>query len=155
MKYRVAFLTKYFSLGFAILLLASCASLSPKFTEPTVTVNSFQVVRSEGLSPAFEIGLHIVNPNSIPLELKGLAYSAKIQGHQILTGVGKNLPIIETYDEGDVTLLARADLLQGFRLITQMMKGNGDPLAYQLTVKLNVGDFVPDIVVTREGIVGQ
>ena len=138
-----------------VLFLSGCASLSPTFTDPTITVNSFQLVRSEGLTPTFDIGLHIVNPNSRALELKGLAYTAKVQGHQILTGVSKDLPIIPAYGEGDVVLEARADLLQSFRLISQIMKNSDEPLRYQLTVKLDAGSFVPELIVEREGIIGR
>ena len=79
---------------FAVFISSGCATLSPSFEDPTVTVSSFRVLPSDSISPKFEIGLHIVNPNNVPLELEGVAYTASIEGNQVLAGASNELPVI-------------------------------------------------------------
>ena len=55
--------------------LTSCATLDPDYEEPTVTLSSFNALPSEGMIPAFEIGLRIINPNTQPLNLVGIVYT--------------------------------------------------------------------------------
>jgi hypothetical protein len=62
----------------AILLvsvLQACASLDPDYEQPTVILSSLKAIPSEGMAPAFEIGLRIINPNPQPLRLEGVVYT--------------------------------------------------------------------------------
>jgi LEA14-like dessication related protein len=140
-------------IGFILLvmLMGACASIQPIFEPPAVTISSFKLLPSRGMSPQFEIGLHIVNPNLTPLALKGMSYAASIEGHRILVGASNDLPVVPSYGESDVTVTATADLLSGFKLITELMSLPREQLQYQLSVKLNVGDFLPDINVEQQG----
>ncbi|MEH6559280.1 MAG: LEA type 2 family protein [Oceanicoccus sp.] len=136
---------------FFVVLLASCASMQPSFEDPSVNITSFRVIPGDSLNPNFEIGLHIVNPNNIELALQGLAYKAKIEGHQILSGASNDLPIVAAYGEADVVVTAQADLFGGFRLLNDLLKQQRQQLAYQLNIKLDIGRFVPAINVEQSG----
>ena len=48
------------------LTLAACATLNPDYEQPAVTLNSFRALPSEGMTPAFAIGLRIINLNPAP-----------------------------------------------------------------------------------------
>jgi LEA14-like dessication related protein len=135
----------------ATIILAGCASLNPNFEEPQVSVNSFKVVPGGGMNPTFEIGLRVVNPNAVALTLKGMSYTASIEGNQVFTGVSNELPAIPAYGEEDVKLKAQADLFGGVRLIADLMKPREAPITYKLKVKLDVGTFALPIYITREG----
>lgn len=128
-----------------------CASLEPGFETPTVGVTSFRVLPAEGAVPKFEIGLHIVNPNRTSLKLEGLVYSVTLEGHKILTGVSNNLPTIEAYGEGDVLLLASADLLNSIGLFATLLQSPQETFDYMLDAKLDIGSFRPRIHVVKEG----
>jgi len=93
--YRIA------ALAFAVLL-SACATMSPDYEEPTVTLSSFKAIPSEGMVPSFEIGLRIINPNSQALNLDGIVYTVSLQGYELVKGVGKDFPMIEGYSEGEV-----------------------------------------------------
>lgn len=134
-----------------IVILQACASLAPSFEKPVVSISSFRSIPSDSMNPQFEIGLHIVNPNNIDLNLQGVAYTVTIAGHTILTGASHDLPLIPAYGEGDVTLKASADLLGSLRLIASVLKNQHQQLDYQLDVKLDVGDFIPAIRVEKHG----
>ena len=58
-----------------MVFLSACATMSPDYEEPTVTLSSFRAIPSEGMVPAFEIGLRILNPNSQALHLDGIVYT--------------------------------------------------------------------------------
>jgi len=101
--------------------------------------------------PAFEIGLRIINPNSQALNLDGIVYTVSLQGHELIKGVGKDFPVIEGYSEGEVKLIATANLLAGIRFIGDMMQSNGDPVEYEFKAKLDLGGLYPSIKVRETG----
>ncbi len=134
-----------------VFLLSACAALTPRYEQPGITVTSFRLLPADSVNPKFEIGLHITNPNAVELALRGVAYSASIENQEILTGVSNQLPVIDAYGEGDVTLVATANLISGFRLFTRMMLEGSSTMNYQLRVKLDVGRILSPIVVEKQG----
>ena len=134
-----------------VLALQSCASMSPDYETPSVSVNSFKTLATEGGLPNFEIGLRVLNPNATPLELRGMSFEISLDGHQLIKGVGNKLPVIEPYGAGDFTVTASANLLAGFRLLSDMMSGPKDQFNYKLKAKLDVGAFKPAIRITDAG----
>lgn len=136
---------------FLFFLLAGCAMLQPGFESPEVRVTSFKVLPSEGIAPRFEIGLHVINPNRSELKLVGLSYSAKLEGHKILSGVTNDLPVIEGYGEGDVVLQVSADLFSSISLLSDLLSQPRETFQYELNTKLDVGAMLPSIRVTKTG----
>ena len=131
--------------------LGACATLSPDYEEPTVTLSSFNALPSEGMVPAFEIGLRIINPNSQALNLEGIVYTVSLQGYELVKGVGKDFPVIEGYSEGEVKLTAAANLLAGIRFVGDMMQSQGDSVKYEFKAKLDLGGLYPSIKVRETG----
>lgn len=78
------------------------------FETPPVSVQAFRPVATDsgGGLPSFEIALHVINPNLEPLELVGISYTISLDGHELIKGVGNELPVIEGYGEGSFTLTA-------------------------------------------------
>lgn len=135
----------------ATIILSACAALTPNFEEPQVSVNSFKILPGGSINPSFEIGLRVLNPNSFSLNLKGLSYTASIEGNQVLSGVASQLPLVPAYGEEDIKLKAQADLFGSMRLIADLMKPRETPVGYTLKVKLDVGTFALPIYITRKG----
>ena len=135
----------------AIALVTGCATLHPEFETPAVSVSTIRALPSEGMAPRFEIGLHITNPNRTALKLHGIAYSLKLDGYKILTGVANDLPTIDGYGEGDVTLIATTSLLSSIRFFTDLMNAQRDIIAYELNAKLDLGGLRPNIHVGEKG----
>ena len=147
---------KAFAMGFlwmclASLLLASCATLDPDYEQPTVTLTSFRALPSEGVTPAFEVGLNILNPNAKPFQLQGVVYTISIQGHDVVKGVGKDFPVIEGYSEQTIKLTAQANLFAGVRLIMDMVKQSSENLEFEFEAKLDTGGFGRSIRVREKG----
>jgi len=134
-----------------VLMIAGCATLSPDYETPSVNVSAIRALPSDNISPRFEIGLHITNPNRTTLKLHGIAYSLKLDGYKILTGVANDLPTIDGYGEGDVTLIATTSLLSSIRFFTDLMNAQRDIIAYELNAKLDLGGLRPNIHVGEKG----
>lgn len=132
-------------------LLAGCAGLRPGWETPTVTVKSVRAIPSQGMLPEFEIDLHVVNPNREALKLAGVSYTVNLEGHELIKGVGNDLPVIEGYGEGDITLNASADLFAGVGLIRELMSTQKDTLSYSFEAKLDPGALRPSIRVKDSG----
>ena len=129
----------------------SCAPLLPSFETPTVTVSSFRVLPGNSIVPSFEIGLHVANPNRVPLKLAGLSYHVELEGYRILSGVANQLPVIEAYGEGTVLLQAQPDLISTFSLFAELMSQPRDRYTYNLEALLDVGGLMPKIRVQKDG----
>lgn len=134
-----------------LLVLTACARLAPFTQEPQVNLTSFRVLPGSGLVPTFEIGLHVVNPNRVPLKLAGLAYAVELEGYQVLNGVANQLPVIAAYGEGDVLLQARPDLVNSVNLFAELLSRPRDTFSFQLEADLDVGRFWPKLHVSRSG----
>ena len=124
-------------------VLQACAGLRPGYETPTVTINSFRALPSQGALPNFEIGLHVVNPNREPLKLRGVSYTVSLGGHELIKGVGNELPVIEAYGEGSLTLTASPNLFAGIRLVSDLMNSANEVVPYKLEAKLDVGRIQP------------
>lgn len=131
--------------------LQGCASLNPDFETPTVTISSFKALPSEGMMPAFAIGLRVINPNSVALNLRGVSYTVSLDGNEVIKGVGNDLPVIEAYGEGEFNLTASANLFAGIRLVTDLLKSNKDTFSYEVEAKLDIGALRPKIRVKDGG----
>ena len=132
-------------------LLAGCAGLRPGWETPTVTVKSVRAIPSQGMLPDFEIDLHVVNPNREALKLAGVSYTVSLEGYELIKGVGNDLPVIEGYGEGDITLNASADLFAGVGLIRELMSTGKDTLSYRFEAKLDPGALRPSIRIKDTG----
>ncbi len=135
----------------AVSALPGCAGLRPGFETPTVTVNTFRALPSEGMMPNFEIGLSVINPNAEALQLRGISYTVTLAGHELVKGVANDLPVIDAYGQGQVTLTAAANLLAGIRIVSELMRGAQDSFDYELEAQLDVGAFLPAIRVRDAG----
>ena len=146
---------KFFGLLLAILsfsIFSGCAGLmSSSLESPDVSLSSFKVLSQQGVSPRFEIGLHIINPNRDPLNLVGIYYTVDIEGYKVLSGVSNNLPTVEPYGEADIYLEAGIDLLSGVRLFSSLINEPRDVFNYAFSAKLDVGRFASKIIIQEKG----
>lgn len=133
------------------LMLGACSAMGPNYEQPTVNFASFRAIPSEGMTPSFEIGLRIINPNPAPLRLDGVVYTIAVQGHELVKGVGKDFPVIEGYSQADITLTGSANLLAGIQFIGDMMQARNDVLDYDFEARLDLHGLYPSIRVTETG----
>ena len=132
-------------------LLTACASLTTPMDPPNVSLESFSSEPSEGGGPRFLIKLRVQNPNEQSLDISGISYSIALAGREVLTGVSKDIPVIEGYSEGIVTLDASLKLFQMLRLLTSLGQSEADKLTYRFAAKIDFKGLVPTQRLEEEG----
>jgi LEA14-like dessication related protein len=138
-----------------LIAFSGCAALDlATLEQPQVNVSSFRMLPTNSLVPEFEIGLHVINPNRVPLKLFGMSYEIELEGHRVLTGVANDLPLIAAYGEGDVLLQARPDLFSTISLFTDLMNQPREKFNFKFTARLDIGKLLPKIQVSKEGQIG-
>ena len=136
------------------LTLAGCAALQPKLETPTVAVNSVKVLPGQGLNMRFLIGLHVQNPNAIPLPIHGVNYTVALADQQVVSGNSQNQPTIPAHGEQDVEIEAVADLMNGLSLANALLSNPlQQEVPYAVKASVDVGAFLPNIPVWKNGTV--
>lgn len=133
------------------LLTAGCASLTTPMDPPKVSLESFSSLPSEGGGPRFQIKLRVQNPNEQTLDISGVSYGIELAGKEVITGVSNDVPVIEGYSEGIVTLDASLKLLQVLRLLSSLGQTTADELTYRFTAKIDFRGLIPTQRVEEEG----
>ena len=133
-------------------LLAGCSGkMNPHYEEPVVSLHTFRALPQQGITPAFEIGLNIINPNRDPLELEGIFYTVSIEGYQLLAGVSKELPTVAPYSQADIILIANVDVLGGINFISSLINDPREIFQYSFNAKLDPGGFNRKILIEEKG----
>lgn len=143
--------------GLAVILAATllfgCVSLPSDFRQPQVTVRSVALRVVNGLSIDFDIVLNVANPNRTALSAKGLTYSIRLLGRQVVEGVANDIPTIAAYGEAEVNLSATTDLITGLGLLNEMLARPSAPLDYEFNAEIDLGVLYPTLKVQRSGAI--
>lgn len=137
----------------AAALLTGCAGMGSGYEIPTVSVQSFRPIASDngGGLPAFEIRLHVTNPNLEPLKLAGISYTISLDGQNLIKGVGNELPVIQGYGEGTFTVTAGFNVMAGIQLFRSLMDKDSDSFDYAFKAKLDPGAYKRKIRIADSG----
>lgn len=141
------------TLIFSLLLLPSCASLSPDFEKPDVQITALEPLPSNrGGDLRFRIHLRVFNPNNTELALSGLYYTLKLAGHKVITGTSNELPVIPAYGQEAIVVDASASLMGSLMAATKLIRLQGSAVPYELEAKLGLKrSILPAIRVTKRG----
>jgi len=134
----------------AFALTSGCATLTD-LDPPRVTMESLKVLPAEGQVPRFEIKLRVTNPNDVALDIAGVSYSLELLDRELLHGVTKDVPRIEGYDEGVITVQASVQMLQVLRLLANFGTQLDEPLDYRFLAKVDFNGLMPTQCVEETG----
>ncbi len=134
------------------LCITACASVMPRIEAPKVSVESLTPVGvgRQGM-PRFAVKLRVQNPNSIALDVAGIAYSIDLLGRELISGVSREVPRIEPYTEEVVTLEAGINLIQVFKLFGSVDRLYSGVLDYRFAAKVDFNGPVPTQYVEDSG----
>lgn len=133
-------------------LLASCATMQPNFEDPQIELISIALLPSEGMQINFDLGLKVTNPNNMALNVVGLAYDLSLDGFEVVKGVGNDLPPIPAYGSENIKVQASTNLMQSFKLLSELMSRPRSSMNYSLNTKLDLGStWLPALRLTDEG----
>jgi LEA14-like dessication related protein len=137
----------------ALLLLAGCVSIPSDFKEPAVSLVSITPQIENLFAPEFDVVLRVTNPNRMALDVAGIHYTIHLQGNKLIDGVANDLPIIAAYGEADIGLRARADLMAGINLLSDLLKQPDRNVDFELNAEIDLGTLYPMIRVQRSGTI--
>jgi len=135
----------------AVFLVAGCTTLRPGFETPSVDVTSFTMLPSQTLTPRFEIGMRIVNPNAVKLDLRGMSYKIFLNDYQVADGAANDLPVVPAYGDAEFKVTAKVGLIESMRFVNDMLQNSRGRVAYRLNAKLDIGAMIPSIRVEKSG----
>ena len=77
----------------------------------------------------------------------------EILGKELISGVSNDVPLIEAYSEGVVTLEAGLQLFQLVRLLAGLSSENSAALDYRFSAKIDFNGFMPTQRVEETGVI--
>jgi LEA14-like dessication related protein len=140
-----------FMICFSVYLVAGCTTLRPDFETPSVAVTSFKLLPSQSLTPRFEIGMRVVNPNSTKLSLRGMSYKVFLNDYEVVEGAANELPVVPAYGEAEFNVIATVGLIEGMQFVNDMLQNAHGQVAYRLQSKLDIGAMTPSIRIEKTG----
>jgi len=130
---------------------AGCTSLRPDFETPSVVITSFKPLTSQSLTPRFEIGMRVVNPNATKLSLRGMSYKVFLNDYEVVAGAANELPVVPAYGESEFKVVATAGLIEGIRFVDELLRNTSGQVAYRIQTKLDIGAMDPAIRIEKTG----
>jgi LEA14-like dessication related protein len=121
-----------------LFLLGSCASVVGPVENPRVSVTSLRILPASGGQQRVELGLKLMNPNGFDLKARGIVVDARLNELPVLAGAIAEPPVVPAYGEAEMTLPLSASLLDGLRLVGEVLKNPEDPLSYRLEVRIDL-----------------
>ena len=147
------------SISFVVLILfaliSGCANLPlADFDEPQVELMGLEPLPSQGMEARFLVKLRIVNPNSVPLEIDGMAYDLYLRDNKVFSGVSNEGLSVEAYGESTAELEVAAGVFGSLSLIRDVLSNPpADGMPYRLNAKLSRSGIGGAIRVTKEGTI--
>lgn len=146
------FQRRLFLAAAAAWVMGGCAGVRPGYERPSLLLESFHAIPSEGMTPRFALGLRVVNPNPTPLPLKGISYNVEFEGYRVITGVAGNLATVPAYGESLIEVQAGIDLISGLRLFNDLLQDpQRDEFRYNLRARLDTGGISRFLVLEESG----
>jgi LEA14-like dessication related protein len=130
---------------------AGCASVRPDFETPSVIITSFKPLTSESLTPRFEIGMRVVNPNATKLSLRGMSYKIFLNDNEVVAGAANDLPVVPAYGESEFKVIATTGLIEGIRFVGELLRNTSGQVTYRIQTKLDIGAMDPAIRIEKTG----
>jgi hypothetical protein len=139
-----------------VCLFLSACGIAPGFERPQVDITSFALApqSSGAMTPRFNIGIRVINPNRISLPLQGMSYSIEIEGNRILSGAKPDLPQVPAYGMADFTIEASPDLIGSARLLNDLFTRQRASLGFTFRARLDLGGLLPFVNVEESGSFG-
>jgi len=131
------------------LLQAGCAGLGKKLEVPDVSLARIQLKEIRALESVFLIQLRVLNPNEIPLKIKGMTCELALNGKRFASGVSGNEVEIPAFGQEIVEVQVYTSVLDVFKGILGMT--GAKKLRYQIKgkVKLDAGPLTPSVLPFR------
>ncbi len=126
-------------------LFSGCGSLltKKKAVLPSVSLADMELQGIQGLETIFRLQLRVINPDTKPLELRGLSCELQVNGKTFAKGIGSEQVTVPASGTTTVPVLVYAGMLDlvgsVIDLLQQKQPAAAEPLRYELTGRLRLG----------------
>ena len=132
-------------LAVGLMFVGGCATLAPSLEAPRISLVNMAQQPSGDMETAFALELRLINPNDVPLALKGIDCRLEINDSTIASGVSNQaaeLPALGTLVYPVTVYASASDFIM---LMVRLMAGsNRSPQDFELTYSLEGRVFLAD-----------
>jgi LEA14-like dessication related protein len=128
------------AVGFIVLLpLAGCATMAPKLEAPRLTVVSIGMVSADIFSQQFRVRLHVQNPNSRSIPIKGIDYELFLEGDSFAEGTASEPFVVPARGENEFDMTAKTNFVSSIgRLLSRMNGRDSSRVGYAIAGKVAI-----------------
>lgn len=135
---------------FFALLLCACA-LTQHFEAPQLSIVDVQILSTEVWQQRLRVRLHVHNPNSIALPVKGIEYSVEIAGEQFASGSSDASFTVPALGDAEFDTTLTTNAAGALLRILSRGGGHGDSIDYHLTGKVALQGFMHTLPFDQRG----
>ena len=137
----------------ALLMLSGCATT--QLTAPKLTVVDVSMISADIFSQQFRLRLHVVNPNSRELPIKGIEYELFLQGDIFAEGVSNQPFVVPAMGEAEFETILSTNFMSSIgRLLSKLNKSDGNKVHYAFVGKVLLSKgFLRKIPFSEQGMV--
>lgn len=139
-----------------LMICAGCSNIPrADFDPPEVSLSSLRPLSVSGSEARFEIGLRVINPNAIALDIEGLYFEVFLHDSKVLSGTGSKGVKIPAYGEGELTLEASLGMLRALGLIRELSEKSRENIPYRLSTKISLAQLPYALRLEDSGVIGE
>lgn len=140
----------------ALLACIGCSNMPrADFDPPEVSLQSLRPLSVSGSEARFEIGLRVLNPNAIALDIEGLYFEVFLHDSKVLSGTGSKGARIPAYGEGELMLEASLGMLRAISVIRELSDKSDGRIPYRLTTKISLAQLPYALRLEDSGVIGE
>lgn len=119
-----------------ILLLSSCATLTPDFEKPELQLTNLSMLPAQGFEQRFRLTFRVTNPNNISFPVDGMNFKLNLRGVQVATGVSDKQFVLAPLSDNTFEVDVTANLFNSGRVLLDIMNTKPQELAYEINAKI-------------------
>lgn len=125
---------------------SGCAGLGKRLETPKVNLVDIQVLEVKAFESVFQIEIRVLNPNDVPLEIKGITCDLEVNNSTLASGVSDTKTTIPAYGTSTIPMKVYSSVVDILRGMLGLQ--DAEKLHYRLQGKLRVegGFMVPSVI---------
>jgi LEA14-like dessication related protein len=97
-----------------------CAGLGKRLEAPGINVANIQVQEVKAFETLLKIDLRLINPNDVPLDIKGLNCDLELNGKRFASGVAREKKVIPPFGTGVISVVVYSSVFKVIRGVIGM-----------------------------------
>ncbi len=125
---------------------SGCAGLGKRLETPKVNLVDIRVLEVKAFESVLQIEIRVLNPNDVPLEIKGVNCDLEVNNSNLASGVSDAKRTIPAYGTSTIPMKVYSSVVDILRGVLGLQ--DTDKLRYRLKGKLRVegGFMLPSVI---------